>query len=191
MIIFPAYAAIVWYFAYRFRRRIAGVLVVLGSALPPLVLTAVVSYANRGPQDSGLFILNNLQGYGVVLHILTVPYVLVLIAVGAIATSQHRQRPHITCPRCHYDLEGNATGQCPECGHMLPPDFIQAIAKIPSRRGDLSLPEYESDEEAAAAGERSVRRIKLPEHLVHDHPAQHDVLKHGASRARPHAEQNA
>jgi len=196
VIVFAVYAALVWYAAFHYRRRALGIAVALLSILPPLALTATVSYLNRSPQDTGLLLLNNLKGYGVVLHIFTVPYALVVSGVALIAATTRRHRPHITCPKCHYDLEGNATGQCPECGHILPPHLIKDIARLPQPAPTHSLPRFDSDEQARLAGIRSVRRIRLPEHLVHQDNATlpdgttHDPLKHGAQRLRPHATRN-
>ena len=33
-----------------------------------------------------------------------------------------RRRPPGACPKCHYDLTGNTTGICPECGAAKPTD---------------------------------------------------------------------
>ena len=69
---------------------------------------------------------------------------------------------------------------------MLSPDVVLAVAGVTSgRKRRTALPVYESDEEAAAAGERSVRRVRLPEHLRQDRACV-DPIAHGASRARPH-----
>ncbi len=32
----------------------------------------------------------------------------------------HRQSDHPLCPSCHYDLTGNLSGRCPECGNLTP-----------------------------------------------------------------------
>lgn len=190
MFILPAYAVLVCYLAHRFRRRWVGVLLTLLTPLPPLLLCGGIAWFDRGTTtaNDGWWLANNLKGYGVVLHVFTVPYAAVLFAICCVIVCQHRGRkPRVSCPSCHYDLVGNDTGQCPECGRMLPPDIVQAVARTPVPKGVLRLPSYASDEEAALAGERSVRRVRLPEHLQHRAEQQHDVLKHGASRARPHA----
>jgi hypothetical protein len=191
MFVFAIYAGFVWWLVYRFRRRLVGLALTLASAAPPLLVCGVVAWSNRDGADTGLWVVNNLKGYGVVLHILTVPYAAVILLVSSIIFLHHRdRRPQVGCPRCHYDLAGNATGQCPECGYMLTPDVVMAVAETPVEDGGgLTLPSYASHEEAAAAGERSVRRIRLPEHLTHDEgEAVLDPVKHGPSRSRPHAE---
>ena len=32
----------------------------------------------------------------------------------------HRPNDHLTCPTCRYDLTGNTSGTCPECGSPIP-----------------------------------------------------------------------
>ena len=39
---------------------------------------------------------------------------------------KRRNLPDITCPSCGYDLTGNETGKCPECGHEPETEIAQA-----------------------------------------------------------------
>jgi len=191
MFVLAIYAGLVWYLAYRYRRRWQGFVVTAVSAVPPLLLCGLIAWGNRDAAQ-GAWVLNNLRGYGAVLHVLTVPYAAIILIISVMIFVHHRERrPEVGCPRCHYDLAGNATGQCPECGYMMTPDVVMAVAETPTKRGPKrTLPSFASDEEAAAAGERSIRRVRLPEHLRHE-GREHDPIKDGASRARPHAGESA
>ncbi len=41
----------------------------------------------------------------------------VLVAVALLDRLRHaRRKPPPACPHCGYDMRGDATGRCPECG---------------------------------------------------------------------------
>ncbi len=58
---------------------------------------------------------------------------LLAAAPGVLLLSWPRRRPG-TCRRCGYDLTGNVSGVCPECGTKVPPTPAMA-ASCPDRRG--------------------------------------------------------
>jgi predicted Zn-ribbon and HTH transcriptional regulator len=49
----------------------------------------------------------------------------------------------VRCPTCGYDLRGNVTGRCPECGALLSSELRHHIAQLapspPSTRGSMKL----------------------------------------------------
>lgn len=48
--------------------------------------------------------------------IYTLPSIVVLIAIGVYARMSKRRASSPLCHRCGYDLTGNVSGRCPECG---------------------------------------------------------------------------
>lgn len=48
---------------------------------------------------------------------LWLPFLLIAIPTGFLFWSDHRRRMRVgCCEKCGYDLTGNTTGRCPECG---------------------------------------------------------------------------
>ncbi len=48
-----------------------------------------------------------------------VPFLLIALPTGYLFWSDHRRRMRAgCCEKCGYDLTGNTTGRCPECGMM-------------------------------------------------------------------------
>jgi hypothetical protein len=41
------------------------------------------------------------------------------LLVALVAWWSHRHRPQHACIKCEYDLTGNTSGVCPECGHRF------------------------------------------------------------------------
>ena len=86
---------------------------------------------NIGP-DSTLFEWSNLSARGsqrtTLLHV-SVPLWMVLATVGA-ATAlfwwRDRPAPPGVCQVCAYDLTGNTSGRCPECGAQIDPVRMHA-----------------------------------------------------------------
>jgi len=107
--IFPA---LVWIGASVFRRRIMGALVVLGGLGAALGLTRIMAMA--APTGTG--------GGPTMFHLLAYAYGTVVTAVGLMILCQARGQGAIECPRCAYDLRGNESGICPECGRLIEAD---------------------------------------------------------------------
>jgi len=52
---------------------------------------------------------------------LWVPFLILALATGWLFSSDHRRRKRRgagCCEKCRYDLTGNTTGRCPECGSV-------------------------------------------------------------------------
>jgi hypothetical protein len=41
-------------------------------------------------------------------------------------------RSRILCPICEYNLAGNTSGVCPECGTPVPPDIARRLSGAPA-----------------------------------------------------------
>ncbi len=52
---------------------------------------------------------------------LWVPWVIVAIPTALLFWLDRRRIPSGYCKKCGYDLTGNVSGVCPECGEMVPP----------------------------------------------------------------------
>jgi len=57
------------------------------------------------------------SGYGWIP--LWVPFCIVLLPTAAAWVRDWRRRPPGHCPACGYDLTGNVSGRCPECGRTV------------------------------------------------------------------------
>jgi len=62
--------------------------------------------------------------------VLLVPHWLLLpiTCVGPVLALRHRHRGAGSCQRCGYDLTGNLSGRCPECGTIASALFMKATA---------------------------------------------------------------
>jgi hypothetical protein len=74
-------------------------------------------------------------------HVLGIPCWCLLLPVTFVGAQKlmHRRRgaPHGSCANCSYDLTGNVSGICPECGTLLDTDMSQR-ARGGSRENDTS-----------------------------------------------------
>lgn len=117
-----AYLALVWIAVWRFRRRWQAGVILLISPVPLLVATSVLSVMSRSPDAadiSGNFFIQNLIGFGSVLHLLSGAYVFIMLLVGAILALAKPSSSRVPCNRCGYDLVGTHELTCPECGGRL------------------------------------------------------------------------
>ncbi|MGP1309966.1 MAG: hypothetical protein ACTS27_07205 [Phycisphaerales bacterium] len=126
MILFPAYIAAIWIPAFIYRRTLLGFLIALLGPVP--IMGTAWLIGEIAPTMSLMQEPWWLTLYG---------SVAAAIGLGAflIACAPRVARPH-ECPACHYDLRGNVTGQCPECGKVVhaallasdQPEFIEPPA---------------------------------------------------------------
>lgn len=108
MILFVIYAAVVWSGAYFLRRRPLGVMIAILSPVPVAIGTWMLVVWLRQTQSTPTHILVVFPGvYGAV------------ITAGAWLAALARRLPRHPCLRCGYDLEGNLSGLCPECGASI------------------------------------------------------------------------
>ncbi len=105
MILFVIYAAAVWSGAYFQRRRALGVVIALLSPVPVIIGTWMLSVWLRQTQSTPTHIL----------VVFPIAYGVVITAVAWLAALA-RRLPRHPCLRCGYDLAGNLSGICPECG---------------------------------------------------------------------------
>lgn len=169
MIIPTAYAVLVWIMLYAHRGRWQALLLLLISMIPPAVLTVSLSYAARQGNDlpSANFFINNLAGMGMIFHIFTGSFTLILFSVGLVIAVQKPRLHHaFECTACGYDLAGNETGECPECAVMLSNDQINRLARTPQQpRHPGGAPDFASDTDAETAGAQHLRPRRMPAHL--------------------------
>jgi hypothetical protein len=174
MILPVAYAVLVWIILYAHRGRWLAIVLLAVALIPPATLTITASFLARQGNElpSTNFFVNNLAGMGVIFHVFTGGYAVILFAVGlVIAVQQPRLRSAFECLTCGYDLAGNETGVCPECAAMVSYDQIERLAHEPHRaRHPGAAPDFMSDADAEAAGRRHQRPVRIPEHL-HRHSA--------------------
>ncbi len=120
--IFPA---LVWIGAYMFRRRWVGVVIVvggLGAALGATRLLAMIAPIGAGEGPT-------------MFHLLAYAYCGVVTAVGLMIVCQARVSFAGRCHRCAYDLRGNESGICPECGTEV--EVTAGDGGSPLRRGSM------------------------------------------------------
>lgn len=112
MILFPLYIAAVWIPAYLHRRRPLGFLIALLGPAPVMASAWLIGLLM--PQAKLA-----MQSWWLVLY----GSFALSLALGALmlACAPRRAKPH-HCEHCHYDLRGNVTGVCPECGAMYDAD---------------------------------------------------------------------
>lgn len=116
------------------------------SALIPIwVLAADSSLASlrdrifvlmHGPIPAGTPVVTPSQAEQVWLRFCAVlPIALTFSALGALLIAylrdENRQRAPEQCPACGYDLTGNVSGVCPECGTVTPPSRGARDSKAP------------------------------------------------------------
>lgn len=140
--------AVIWHL---FHARGVGRLVAGASG----ILAAVLA--------SGAFVMTVPRGgdEGVILWVIIAPAVmlsalLLLVLSVVLVVRRPRPQPEATfcppfCEKCSYDLTGNASGRCPECGTPVPADMVVACAE--------SLHEPRSDTELRSSWTTPVGRL--------------------------------
>lgn len=126
MILFAAYAIIVWYLAARYRRDWRGFLAPLIGAALALLAVRIPALQRVLPERWWV------MGFGTELQILIWAESMIVLVVGLFIALMPRPpaRPH--CAYCWYEIAGLDPEQrcCPECG--MPPDGY-ANRKSPRR----------------------------------------------------------
>lgn len=127
MILFVIYAAVVWSGAYFLRRKLLGIVIALLSPVPVAIGTWMLAVWLRQTQSTPTHILVVFPiAYGAV------------ITAGAWFAALAKRLPRHPCLRCGYDLQGNLSGICPECGAPI---------------GTTRTPEIDDLQEAMVGGE--------------------------------------
>lgn len=120
MVFLLAYAFVVWYIAFRYRRRWPAFVAVFASLQPVGILTfATVNH-----------LAVRLDGEEAVIYGFAGAYAALLLSLGLFIAIQPRHVPEHACRACDYDLHGNTSGLCPECGLALddPRRFVRLRA---------------------------------------------------------------
>lgn len=109
MYLFVLYAAAIWVGIHYFRRRWPA-LIVLAFTIPVTIIGV-------------RFLRLALDTDNTILNIVATAYEIMILIVGTvIALSPRRGAATIPCRACRYDLTGNITGACPECGRIHDPE---------------------------------------------------------------------
>lgn len=170
MILPVAYAMLVWIVLYAHRGRWVALLLLILSLVPPAALTLTASYTARltNVAPSSNFFVNNLAGMGMIFHLFTGGYAILLLSVGlVIAVQKPVDRSALHCLACKYDLSGNESGTCPECGAFLTYEQVEQLARSPrTPKHPGAAPDFASDVEAESAGRRHERPRRIPAHLT-------------------------
>ena len=99
---------------------IAGITLVLSSVVIPMLLRWTATIGLSGGGGAGEFFLRMAGG---ILSVLVAVHVSLRIHHRRLARSVRTElnaRGLWTCLACGYDLTGNASGRCPECGDPVP-----------------------------------------------------------------------
>lgn len=123
MIFFVIYAAAVWSGAYFLRRRPMGFVLAALSPVPVALFTWLLLRWLRETQTTPTHVL----------VVFPIAYGLVITA-GAWIGASARRLPRVACAVCSYDLEGNVSGVCPECG------AVQAARRARARESTMESP---------------------------------------------------
>lgn len=130
MIFLVLYVAAVWVAAHAFRRRWQGFAIPLVSVVPVFAALAwlpdllSISVSVGSPAMAALP-----ASYAA------------LVAGGGLLIAAQARRPRVGCGSCGYDLVGNTSGVCPECGAPIarrspapPGGQAQPRGRAPRRR---------------------------------------------------------
>lgn len=112
MLLFPIYAALVWYFAFRWRRNWRGFIAVALGVLAVYMLTSLIPSERE----------RRIAGFGVPpeMHWLLYLEMLAVGLGGFIIACMPRGSREMDCAKCGYNLEGldPVDLHCPECGAL-------------------------------------------------------------------------
>lgn len=113
VLLFPAYAVLVWYYCVRFRRQAWG-FVALAFGLTLVATLATLQRRVRTAFDFEGFIFSNLD------FLLWVEFA-AIAGVGLFLLCLPTHTAHVPCRKCGYELEGldDCNPTCPECGLLF------------------------------------------------------------------------
>lgn len=104
--LFVLYAMLIWFGVYTFRRRWVA-WGILALSLPVAWLVVRLTQWLAGSQNTMLVMM-------------AAVYELLILMVGVLIALQRREKPaRFPCRQCSYDLTGNQSGVCPECGKTV------------------------------------------------------------------------
>lgn len=108
MYAFVLYAMLIWVAVYAQRRRWQA-WAILAASIPVAWLGVRAMQWMAGSQNTMFLALAGV-------------YEALILMVGVMLAIQPRtRRVHTACHKCRYDLAGNTSGFCPECGSTVPP----------------------------------------------------------------------
>jgi hypothetical protein len=109
VILFPLYIAAIWIPAFVYRRTPGGFLIAALGPVPVMLMAwligALMPEMSLMQKPWWLALYGSFAGA-------------ILFGGLLLACAPRRSRPH-ECAACHYDLRGNVTGVCPECGAIF------------------------------------------------------------------------
>jgi hypothetical protein len=109
VILFPLYIAAIWIPAFVYRRTPRGFLIAAASPVPVMLVAwligALMPDLSLMREPWWLALYGSFAGA-------------IMLGGLLLACAPRRSRPH-ECKACHYDLRGNVTGICPECGAIF------------------------------------------------------------------------
>lgn len=128
MILLVLYPCLIWSLAWcanhALRRRAVAFAVALCSPAPLALLTFGVRTTLYG----------GVQGSTLILWAAPTAYAAVIALVGAAIAAMPRTYTGGRCARCDYDLAGNRSWVCPECGVRVPEQARPAVLRAVERR---------------------------------------------------------
>lgn len=132
MYLLAIFPAAVWIGAYAFRRSWVAFLIIFAGLAAALAITNLLGRFTTVQPGDGLSIF----------HIFAYAYCAVVTLVGVMIACQTRRPRPMACHRCGYDLFGNESGICPECGRLIeapgPEAALGAYFASAAARRDLS-----------------------------------------------------
>lgn len=116
--------SLVWCANHALRRRGLAFAIALGSVAP----VALLMFGVRSTLYGGV--------HGSTLILWTAPsaYAVVIALVGIALAAMPRTYTGGRCARCDYDLAGNRSWVCPECGVRVPDQARPAVRRAEERR---------------------------------------------------------
>lgn len=120
MVFLLCYAVAVWVIAAIHRRRWPAFAAIIGG-LPPIILGALFCArffvgVSRAGAETAAAAADAAEGQRMIIYLVAGAMVALVTGVGLFIALQPRRAPDRPCGACGYDLAGNLSGVCPECG---------------------------------------------------------------------------